>query len=193
LSTFHDEAQEATGISNLRHAAEEDFGGGAEGVDRRATAVRRSALRARRGGAYSRAWPADRRREEAMEPVPQTDSRTPPRAPRSAGRLVFGLVVLVVGVLLLAGNLGFAVPRRVWSYWPLVLVGLGLVRLLWPGSPDERRSGVGLLVAGIYCSISEWRLFGLHWGSAWPVFLIAAGLSMLLRAPRRRHEASRVP
>jgi hypothetical protein len=128
-----------------------------------------------------------------MEPVPQPHSGIEPRARRSAGRLVFGLIVLVVGVLLLAGNLGFDVPRRVWTYWPLVLVGLGLIRLLWPGSPDERRSGVGLLVAGIYCSISEWHLFGLHWGSAWPVFLIAAGLSMLLRGPRRRREVPRVP
>lgn len=115
---------------------------------------------------------------------------------RSAGRLVAGLFLLAIGGLLLAGNLGFDVPRRVWSYWPFLLLGLGLVKLLWPGSTDERRSGFWLIVVGLYGWINVWHLFGLDWGSSWPIFLIAAGLTIVfegLSGRRRRGEVQRVP
>ncbi len=111
-----------------------------------------------------------------MENTPQTrsESRTP------ASRLVFGLFLLLIGGLLLAGNLGYDVPRQVWSYWPLLLVGLGLVKLIRPASGDERRSGLWLVIVGGIGWINVRHLFGLDWGSSWPLFVIAAGAMMLL-------------
>jgi len=100
-----------------------------------------------------------------------------PRSRRGAtGQLAFGLVLLAVGALLLTDNLGFRLPLRLWEAWPLVVVALGAIKLLWPGDADERRSGFWILVGGLYCWISSWRLFGLHWGTAWPIFLVAQGL-----------------
>lgn len=98
---------------------------------------------------------------------------------RSAGRLVIGVYLLGLGVLLLAGRLGYDVPGEIWSYWPFLIVGLGLVKLLWPGSGEERAGGFWILVSGIYCWIGTWNPFGLGWKSAWPIFLVAGGLSIL--------------
>lgn len=118
----------------------------------------------------------------------------PERAPaRSPGRTVVGLFLLLVGVLLLAGSLGFEVPRRLWSYWPFLLLALGAVKLLWPGAPDERRGGFWLVVVGLYGWINVWHLFGLDWGSSWPIFVIASGLTIVFDGlgGRRRREVER--
>jgi hypothetical protein len=95
---------------------------------------------------------------------------------RHNGNFVLGVVLLAVGALLLADNLGFDLPFRLWEAWPLVIVALGAIRLLTADDSDERRNGFWTLAAGLYCWISSWRLFGLQWGSAWPIFLVAQGL-----------------
>ena len=110
------------------------------------------------------------------------DSR-PQRPPRAQGgerrNLWFGLVLLAVGALLLADNLGVDLPFRLWEAWPLVIVALGGARLLWAADADERRGGFWTLTAGLYCWISSWRLFGLEWTTAWPIFLVAQGIVIL--------------
>ena len=94
---------------------------------------------------------------------------------RAAGRLVFGVFLMLVGGLLIADNLGLDVPAGVWSYWPFLLIGLGAVKLvLGPG--DTREGGFWMLLAGLYGWVSVFRIGGLAWGSAWPIFLLGAGL-----------------
>lgn len=113
----------------------------------------------------------------------------------SAGRVVLGLFLLALGVLLLADNLGYEVPGSVWSYWPLLLVALGAVKLIWPGDRDERGGGYWLLVVGIYGWIATRGLFGLSWGTAWPLMLIAVGLQMAMaerRGGRVRDQLARI-
>lgn len=105
-----------------------------------------------------------------------TDGGEVPERRRTGGRLVLGLFLIVIGALLLAGSLGLEVPRRVWSYWPFLLLGLGAVKLLWPGAPDERRGGYWLMVVGLWGAVNVFGLFGLHWHNSWPLFLIAVGV-----------------
>jgi hypothetical protein len=99
----------------------------------------------------------------------------------SPGRLVIGVYLLAIGALLLASNLGYDVPGELWSYWPFLLLGLGAVKLLWPESAEERAGGFWLVATGAYAWISIWNLFGLDWGSAWPLFLVAGGLAIVFR------------
>ena len=99
-----------------------------------------------------------------------------------AWRVALGaLATLAVslGGLVLADNLGYEIPGELWSYWPFLLIGLGTVMLLWPGDRGEGRSGFWLVVAGTYGLIGVFGLFGLGWGSAWPIFLIAYGVLLV--------------
>ncbi len=105
----------------------------------------------------------------------------------SGARVVTGLFLLVVGVLLLAGNLGFDVPARVWSYWPILVLGLGVAKLL----SSDRGGGYWLIVVGIWGCVNVFHWFGLDWGSSWPIFVIAAGLLMATGATTRSHRRVR--
>jgi len=103
-------------------------------------------------------------------------------------RLTWGVILLVLGAVLLAGNLGYMVPREIWRYWPFLLLGLGVSRLLLPNDHDGRRGGFWLIVVGLYGWVSEWHVLGLEWGTAWPLFVIAAGVLIAFDAFRCRGE-----
>lgn len=98
---------------------------------------------------------------------------------RTLARPVFGAFLMLVGGLLIADNLGFDVPAGVWSYWPFLLIALGATKLVLDEG-DGRGGGYWLIVAGVYGWLSIFRVAGLHWGSAWPIFLLAAGLWIVI-------------
>jgi hypothetical protein len=113
--------------------------------------------------------------------------RTPPRG---RPRLLLGIFLLLLGGLLLALNLGMSVPWDLWKYFPGTLVALGIWALVSPGPCFDRVGGIWLVAGGLYglCGIFRW--FGLGWVSAWPIFLVAAGLALIVpsgveQGPRR--------
>jgi len=106
----------------------------------------------------------------------RTQSGESRRGHRRKGlRLLFGLLLLGFGAALLVRNLGFEIPVSIRRLWPVVLLVLGAARML-QGSSDGRRGGFWILMAGVYCGVSVWHVAGLEWTTAWPVFLVGAGL-----------------
>ena len=104
---------------------------------------------------------------------------------RATGRAVIGLYLILIGGLIFAENLGVDIRRGVWNYWPLLVVGMGAARIAFSaGDRETIGSGIWILLGGVYCWISVWNLWGLSWHTAWPIFVIAGGVSMIL-APRR--------
>lgn len=108
-------------------------------------------------------------------------SETGERGWGSAGSMVIGFYLLALGALLMADNFGYDIPGEIWSYWPFLIIGLGLVQLLWPSRAEERSGGFWMLASGVYAWLSLWNLFGLDWGSAWPIFLVAGGVSIVFK------------
>ena len=99
----------------------------------------------------------------------------------ASGKLVLGIYLMAIGVLLLASNFGFEVPHGVWNYWPFLLIAGGGARLAFGGDREAWGEGFWLLLSGLYCWISVWNVWGLSWGTAWPIFVIAGGLSLVFR------------
>jgi hypothetical protein len=95
-------------------------------------------------------------------------------------RFTWGLVLLVVGGLALSVNLGLRIPRDLWEYWPTLPLAIGAVQLVWPGSMRDRFTGYWLVVLGVYGFVSVFEMFGLHWGTSWPIWLVAAGIRIIL-------------
>ena len=98
-----------------------------------------------------------------------------------ANQLIWGFFFIAIGGLLLAANLGWMSPRGIWSYWPFLLMAMGSAKLLFGGNAESAGNGFWLVLAGLYGWISIWNIWGLHWGTAWPIFVIAGGLSLLFK------------
>ncbi len=101
---------------------------------------------------------------------------------RNGGRLVLGLFLMLLGALLLADQLGLLQVGRVWNYWPLLLIGLGVAKIVRPDEAEGRWGGVWLLMVGLYCGASAWHWYGLGWHNSWPLMVIAAGTMVVARA-----------
>lgn len=102
-----------------------------------------------------------------------------------SGRLIVGGVLLALGAALLAAELGIVLPVRIWRWWPIVPLALGVSRLAFSTDPARRRGGFWLVVLGIWGGVCMLGLFGLGWGSSWPIWLIAIGLRIVLDGLRR--------
>jgi hypothetical protein len=101
-------------------------------------------------------------------------------------RLLVGLVVLGLGLIYLAANLGLVDAERVLrSFWPAAFVAIGLVVLLQRRQGGRRLWGLAWILAGVWIyghdrgwiRIEFWDLF-------LPLLLLAAGTSLVLRSLR---------
>jgi hypothetical protein len=102
-------------------------------------------------------------------------------------RLVVGIFLILLGAVLLAANLGYALPIGWWQYFPVPFIALGLWGIIVPNRHLDRSGGVWLLAIGLYCLTGIFDLFNLGWSGAWPIFVIAAGAGFMLH--RRRTES----
>lgn len=106
------------------------------------------------------------------------------RRPRHPQGVLFGMIIVAVGLVLLLDNLGVPGFQHLWRFWPVILIVVGASRLL-----QCRSTGGliwGLVVAGIGTVFLLDNLgFSINLGIFWPVILIGFGLSMLLRSGER--------
>lgn len=109
-------------------------------------------------------------------------------------RTVVGLLVVTLGVLFLAENLGYA-EARVWLevFWPAALATIGLAILLRP-RPEGRAWGfVWLAAAGVVLANQRGWLDVDFWDLFFPLALVLVGGRIVWRAVagqgrgRRRH------
>jgi hypothetical protein len=103
---------------------------------------------------------------------------------RFTGRLLFGAVLVVLGALWTLDNLGFADADVVLRWWPVLLVGYGLIRLT--GIDGTRRvvSGVLFMLAGGWMLARELGFVHISIFRLWPVFMILMGASLVYRSMR---------
>ena len=87
-----------------------------------------------------------------------------------------GIILIVLGTLFLLGHMGYVDTGRLWKFWPLIIVVVGLVKFI------KERSHVGgaiTVVVGVLLLLNQFGYLQLSWGSLWPLVLIAAGIAMI--------------
>ena len=104
---------------------------------------------------------------------------------RHYGKAVVGLGVLAVGVLMTLDNLDIVETDRLLDYWPVLLILLGVAHLVQP--PPGRRlvSGTIWILVGALLLLYMLDLVNFNPFDLWPLVLVLAGCSMLVRAFRR--------
>ncbi len=111
-------------------------------------------------------------------------------SPRFTGRLVFGLVIVVLGVLFTLDNLGVLDAGDTLRYWPVVLVAYGVSRLLGVGGRRHLAMGVMFTVAGVWLLLHAFGFTRWEPWDFWPVFLILIGFSMVQGSLTRRSRST---
>jgi len=99
-----------------------------------------------------------------------------------APRLVFGLGIILVGLVFLLGNLDIIDSQEYFRYWPVILVVAGIAYLIQCQQGPGRVWGIILTFVGSAMLLD--RIYFLHFNlwDYWPLILIFIGLMMIIRA-----------
>ena len=90
--------------------------------------------------------------------------------------LIPGAVLILIGLVFLLDHLGVVHLQRLWNYWPMVLVLVGVAKLTQPGS---RSGAVFWILIGGVVQLNQLGYLHLSWGTLWPLALITAGIFLL--------------
>jgi predicted membrane protein len=104
-----------------------------------------------------------------------------------SARVVFGLVVIALGVLFTLDNLGLVSAGRALSWWPAVLVLFGVMRLTGTYRTRNVVLGTILTLAGGLLLLHEAGVIAFQPWDFWPAVLVVIGGSIVIRALRRAH------
>ena len=109
----------------------------------------------------------------------------------SASRLIFGIIVIGIGVLFLLNSAGIADTSGLLRWWPMIIVLVGVWRLI----AGKFRSLFGpLLLIAIGAILQIWNLnaFDMNLGKfLWPAIIIVVGIAILAGGARRRNRGRR--
>ena len=108
-----------------------------------------------------------------------------PEGPRfqGAGRLIFGAVVLSIGVLWTLDNLGLVDSDMILRWWPAAIVAFGVTKLFGFGTARSAMTGGFFTVVGLVILGAELDFYDLNiWRLWWPTLMMFIGGSILLRA-----------
>jgi hypothetical protein len=99
-------------------------------------------------------------------------------------RILFGLIVMLVGVMFMADRLDWMGFRLNVPLWPWLLALLGVARIGDGGGNGQslNRSGMWLLAVGAWGLVTEYRLLGVSYGRTWPLLVIITGVFVIWRA-----------
>ena len=93
---------------------------------------------------------------------------------KRASHFVGGLIVLLVGLIMLAGNLDWSLNMS--RLWPMIFVVLAIGKLVG-GGEDSRGGAVFFLFLATIFLLHTFRIFTLN--HSWPLFIVMAGLGMM--------------
>ena len=95
------------------------------------------------------------------------------------GKLLFGLIVITAGLALLLRNWGFLPDFKLWDFWPVILIFIGIGHL---NRPKDDRSVIGGLIflgLGIFFLANNLHFIYFKFRDIWPIILILIGIYIL--------------
>ncbi len=103
-----------------------------------------------------------------------------------AGGIIFGGLIVAVGLLLLLDNMGIIQARDFWRYWPVFLIFFGIAKIAENWRPGGILVGGGIALLGVLFLLENFDIIAVNFSVIWPLLIILAGLAMLWNAVDRR-------
>jgi Cell wall-active antibiotics response 4TMS YvqF/Domain of unknown function (DUF5668) len=101
-------------------------------------------------------------------------------------QLIFGLLILFVGVVFTLDGLGVAPALSYLRYWPLAIIAVGLIKLVQSRDGDGAFVGLIITVVGVWLQAEELDLVHINLRSVWPAGLVLFGAYLVWRGARTR-------
>ncbi|HLN80775.1 MAG TPA: DUF5668 domain-containing protein [Thermoanaerobaculia bacterium] len=99
---------------------------------------------------------------------------------------VFGVILIGLGGIFILQNLGMVDAGDIGSWWPVVLIGFGISSLVAPRDAGDSAGGAILTALGAFFLLHKLDLIDWRFRDVWPVFLVLAGISLILRSLAER-------
>ncbi len=107
------------------------------------------------------------------------------------GQVVLGIIAIGFGTLFLLDNLDIWNFRRFISFWPMVLIVFGAVKIYDSRTTSGYLIGGGLVLAGVMMTMHRLGYVYFNFRSLWPVLLMLGGAALLFKAYRTREDATK--
>lgn len=119
------------------------------------------------------------------------DTGVSPPSVRLTPHLMFGLLIILIGIVFTLDNLDMANARDYVQYWPAGLIAIGAAKL-WQsrqgfGSPV---GGVLFVIAGAWMLLDSLEIIDVSVLDFWPLLLIVAGSLIVWQGMRGRQHAA---
>jgi len=109
---------------------------------------------------------------------------------RGSTRLVAGAILIGLGILFTLDSFGFLTAGHIIRYWPLVLVGAGIAKVLESRLPGQRAGGFVLIAVGGILLLWTLHIFFFRVRDLWPLILLLVGGSLVWQALANRRASS---
>lgn len=113
-----------------------------------------------------------------------------PHARGVTSQVVLGVLVIALGLLFLLDNLGIVDMHRAFSFWPMVFVIVGTVKLCDTRTQGGTLLGAGLIGFGVLLMLDRMDIIDFSWRTVWPLVLIGMGGFLVYKALRGRRTAA---
>ena len=100
--------------------------------------------------------------------------------------LITGGLIVLIGVILLLGNMGILPAFQLWRFWPLLLIAAGTAKLIDAQGQQGRMWGAILVICGGVLTLSSLGYLHFSFRTLWPLILIFIGLNFLWNSIQRR-------
>jgi len=99
---------------------------------------------------------------------------------RQRKQMMWGLVLIAVGIAFLLDRMNVVDIYELWHYWPLLLVVAGINQTIGYPNAREFTSGLWTAFIGLWLFAVFEGLLGLTFRNSWPLFILMWGLQLVL-------------
>jgi len=93
-----------------------------------------------------------------------------------------GAIIIAIGLFLLAKSLGFLpYDIELHNFWPLILIAVGTLRLIFPSSSNSYFWGTVMILTGAFFQAHYLHLISVPIEKMWPLIPIIIGIKIMLR------------
>jgi hypothetical protein len=105
---------------------------------------------------------------------------------RERRRVVWGVILISMGVVFLLGQLGFSGIIRDLHWWPAILFVIGAAQVFTAARAKSVASGISLMLMSIWFFACIYHWYGLTYRNGWPLLLVIFGGEMIFASVLER-------